>query len=44
MYATAGIKGKDCSYIYQYLYNMKDGPFIKHLDGKKTPLTGTDQS
>ena len=35
MYATAGIKGKDCSYIYQYLYNMKDGPFIKHLDGRK---------
>ena len=45
MMQKAKIKGKkDCSYIFQYLYNMKDGPFIKHLDGKKTPLTGTDQS
>jgi hypothetical protein len=36
MMQKAKIKGKkDCSYIFQYLYNMKDGPFIKHLDGRK---------
>ena len=25
---------RNCTYIHQYLYNIQEGPFIKHMDGQ----------
>jgi len=29
---------QDCNYAHQYVYNWKDGPFLRHLDGRGTTL------
>ncbi|CAJ1938852.1 unnamed protein product [Cylindrotheca closterium] len=30
------LNASDCTYVRQYLYNWKHGPFIEHLDGRLT--------
>mmetsp|Transcript_8594 Transcript_8594/g.11867 ORF Transcript_8594/g.11867 Transcript_8594/m.11867 type:complete len:231 (-) Transcript_8594:31-723(-) len=31
---------RNCSFAYQYVYNLKDGPYIEHLDGRHTTSYG----